>query len=134
MISKTGQITSKVTKETHGTKYNVTCNSSNVIYCIECTKCKMQYIGQTKRKIKERIREHMYHITKKIYISDVAYHFNTVNHCGHSDMRIHIVDYIYEHPNSKRAKSLRLLIENNWIHKIQSLAPHGLNTLDNRYG
>ena len=134
MITKTGNITSKVTKQTHGTKHNVTCNSSNVIYCIECTKCNMQYVGQTKCKIKDRMREHMYHINKKIYNSDVAYHFNTANHCGTPDMKIHIVDIIYEHPDSKRAKSLRNLIEFNWIHKIQSSAPNGLNTLDNRYG
>ena len=134
IISTSGKITSKGTGQTYSAKHNITCNSSNIIYCIECKQCQTQYVGQTKRKIKERIREHMYHIKKKIYNSDVAYHFNTATHCGTNDLKIHIVDFIYDHPESKRAKSLRNMIEFGWICKLRTQAPVGLNTLDNRYG
>ena len=106
---------------------------SNLIYCITCSKCNIKYIGQTKHKIKERIREHIYHTKKQHSTTDVNYHFNLVGH-GLDEMKVHIVDFIYEHSDSKRAQSLRNTIEFNWIHKIHSQAPKGLNTLDNRYG
>ena len=133
MLSTTGSITSKHSNEKYSTKHNVTCNSSNVIYCIECTTCKIQYVGQTKRKIKERIREHLYYTKKQIYKSDVPYHFNGTI-CTTQNMKVHIVDFIYEHPDSKRAKTLRNLIEFNWVSRLHTQSPNGLNTLDNRYG
>ena len=80
-------------------KQAITCNSSNVIYCIECTCCRKKYIGQIKRRIKDRMREHFYSV-KKQKESDVAYHFNSKGHNGVSDMKFYIVDFIYKHPES----------------------------------
>ena len=121
-------------KLTKTTKHNVTCNSSNLIYCIECKHCSKQYVGQTKRKIKDRLREHIYHIKKNSATSDIPHHFNHGLHCGEEDVKVYIVDFIYDHPKSKRALSLRTTIEFNWIHRLKSVSPMGLNTLDNRYG
>ena len=120
-------------KRQFNTKRNITCNSSNLIYCIECTKCNKKYVGQTKRKIKERLREHIYGI-KKQKETDVSYHFNTNGHHGIHDMKVYILDFIHAHPESKRAKSLRNTIEYNYIHRIGTSAPQGMNILDNRYG
>ena len=106
MLDTSGKLHNENTNQTHTTKHNITCNSSNLIYCIKCKKCNMQYVGQTKRKIKERTREHMYHTTKGIYNSDVPYHFNSEGHFGTNDMKVYILDFIYEHPDSKRAGSL----------------------------
>ena len=103
MLDTSGRLNNHVTNTPHSTKYNVTCNSSNLIYCIKCKTCNIQYVGQTKRKIKDRMREHMYHTTKGIYNSDVPYHFNSDKHCGIDDMKVYILDFIYEHPDSKRA-------------------------------
>ena len=33
-------------------KWHSTCETSNVIYMIQCTKCNLQYIGETKRRLK----------------------------------------------------------------------------------
>ena len=35
-----------------------TCETSNVICMIQCTKCNLQYIGETKRRLKDRFTEH----------------------------------------------------------------------------
>ena len=35
------------------------CKTRNVVYCIKCEKCKLQYIGQTTRSLDERVREHI---------------------------------------------------------------------------
>ena len=49
-------------------------------------------------------------------------------------MKVYILDFIYEHPESKRAQTLRNTIEFNWVHRIGTNAPKGMNILDNRYG
>ena len=58
-INKSGQILCHSTKFTHQNKYNVTCQSSNVIYCITCKRCGQHYVGQTKRKLYLRLRVHL---------------------------------------------------------------------------
>ena len=35
------------------------CTSANVIYCITCTLCKNLYIGETRRQLDDRFREHL---------------------------------------------------------------------------
>ena len=92
---------------TLSSKTNITCNSSNVIYCIECKRCNSKYVGQTKRKLKDRIRKHK----------------------GKNDMKVYILDFIHAHPESDRAKTLRNIIE-----KMGTLAPKGMNIMDGRYG
>ena len=39
-------------------KQHITCKSTNLTYMIECHKCKKQYIGETKRTLRERFTEH----------------------------------------------------------------------------
>ena len=38
------------------------CKTRNVVYCITCEHCKLQYIGQTTRSLDERVREHIGYI------------------------------------------------------------------------
>ena len=37
---------------------SITCNSKNLIYLIECKKCHLQHIGETKHQFNERFGEH----------------------------------------------------------------------------
>ena len=37
-----------------------TCETFNVIYLIQCRLCNLQYIGETKRRLKDRFNEHLY--------------------------------------------------------------------------
>ena len=85
-----------------------------------------------KRKVKERLREHIYGI-KTNKDTDVSYHFNSQK-CENS-MKVYILDFIlYSHPESKRANTLRLMIEYNWIQRLHSQSPNGMNILDHKYG
>ena len=134
LLNKEGKIKPNgENKRKYETKHNITCNSSNVIYCIECTKCQKRYVGQTKIKIKERLREHIYGI-KTQKETDVSYHFNTEGHRGRHDMKVYILDFIYCHPESTRAQTLRNKIEFYWVHRLQSYVPYGMNVLDTKYG
>ena len=61
------------------------CLSTNVIYCITCTKgsglCKFkpQYVGMTKRRICDRFNEHKFSINSKS-TNTVGIHFSATNH------------------------------------------------------
>ena len=99
MLCTDGSIRDQRNNIAYTTKHNITCNSSNLIYYIECKKCKNK-MCRTKRKIKDRIREHIYHTKKGINSSDVPHHFNSEGHCGDKNMAIPILDFIYEHPES----------------------------------
>ena len=49
-LIKNGKIISTSTQQTYSIPRKISCNSTNVIYCIECTSCGLQYVGQTKNK------------------------------------------------------------------------------------
>ena len=46
------------TGETRPIKSNLTCETKNLIYMIQCNRCNLQYIGETKRRLKDRFNEH----------------------------------------------------------------------------
>ena len=46
------------TGETRTIKSNLTCDTKNPIYMIQCNRCNLQYIGETKRRLKDRFNEH----------------------------------------------------------------------------
>ena len=60
----------------------VDCTSSNVIYLIQCTKpsCKQQYIGQTGRLLKGRIKEYIGYIKNSKLSEPTGFHFNQSGH------------------------------------------------------
>ena len=37
-----------------GIRHHITRSSSNLVYMIQCTKCRIQYIGETKRRLSDR--------------------------------------------------------------------------------
>ena len=49
-MDKTGHIYSYMTKQSYESKFNICCQSSNLVYCLQCNTCGKQYVGQTKRK------------------------------------------------------------------------------------
>ena len=51
------QYTFNSTGQTNQIKSHITCEKSNVIYMIPCSKCNLQYIGETKRRLKDRFNE-----------------------------------------------------------------------------
>ena len=61
-------------------KSSYDCRTSNVIYLIECLKCKKQYVGQTSRSLKERIKEHLGYIRNSKISEPTGSHFNLPGH------------------------------------------------------
>ena len=52
----------------------------NVVYCITCEQCKLQYIGQTTRSLDERVREHIGYIRNLHTNQPTGEHFNLHGH------------------------------------------------------
>jgi hypothetical protein len=75
-----GRIKSLVTKETYRTVTNITCETKNVIYCLICSICGKQYVGETKRSFRIRISEHLGDIRNKRTKKPIARHFNSKGH------------------------------------------------------
>ena len=46
------------TGETRSITSHITCNTKNVIYMAQCNRCNLQYVGETKRRVKDRFYEH----------------------------------------------------------------------------
>lgn len=78
----------------------------------------------------DRFQGHFGVIQRNDHNSDIAKHYNSEGHEGTKDMILHIVDFIYLHPESKEGGQLRDHIESNWIHRLRTPQPIGLNIQD----
>jgi hypothetical protein len=78
----------------------------------------------------DRMREHFLTIKKSDPLSAIGGHYNSANHKGLDDVTIHVVDFISLPPDSIRGKALRDKIELNWIHRLSTVLPNGLNSMD----
>jgi hypothetical protein len=105
----------------------VSCELSNIIYFITCKICKLQYIGETGRPLRQRIYEHIYSITKAVTKdTPVSRHFHAPHH-GPNDLVFHIIE------------DCNLLLENNdptsqckrrelfWIWTLKTIHPYGIS-------
>jgi predicted GIY-YIG superfamily endonuclease len=92
----------------------------NVVYAIKCASCGQLYIGETKRMLSERFREHRRDvISKKTDISPVAQHFTNSGH-NLEDMSVAI---LAQCTNERQRKMLEMRI----IQKLGTLFPKGMN-------
>ena len=67
------------TKKDFTIRQSMTCKSSNVIYCITCTKCRAQYIGETGQEIHQRQTGHLNDINHNVAGLPYVRHFSK---CG----------------------------------------------------
>ena len=143
LLNRKGTITCHVTGKKFCTKKNITCRSSNLVYCITCKKCDKQYVGQTKRTILERFQGHCGKITvyqkhrkeeptlfQQLDKDAVGTHFSAEDHSGIKDLIISVLAFITIPPQSEAALRYRLKVEKDWIHRMRCPAPQGLNILD----
>ena len=101
-------------------RYNFTCTSSNIIYCISCSKCCKLYIGETGQRLCDRFAEHLRSVRNKDVDKPVARHFNAANH-SICDIKICAISPISGGNDSRKRHEKRL------IFKIGTIHPHGLN-------
>ena len=118
-VKTTTSVTSRTTKQTIHIPINSNCISSNLIYIIECSKCGIQYVGQTSNTLTTRLRQHLRDIRLNNEFKAVSNHFNSTNH-NIDDVTIYGVD-------SAADLNARLRLEEAWIHVTKTVQPQGLN-------
>ncbi len=129
-LNKTGTILSPATGRSYKCCHNISCCSTNVIYCLKCTECNKLYVGQTKRPLKKRMVEHFSDINKKDPTKPLGQHFAKPNHSDVHVLEIYILKFIKRSPDSAEAQWLRDYHELQWIHRLKSSLPFGLNSMD----
>ena len=104
------------------------CNSKNLIYLLTCNNCKIQYVGETKNKLKTRMSQHKSAIKNQKHETLMAKHFKNPN-TACRDFTIEILDNIDSQDNKiRRDKELF------WIRMLQTAFPMGLNDNIQGYG
>ena len=98
------------------------CQSQNVVYLATCEQCKIQYVGQTGRKLHERIMEHLRYI--KSGINALGIHYLNSRRCESGrDLKFQVIEKVYP-----ELEANRLQRESFWIRKLDT-KESGLNTL-----
>ena len=72
----------------------VNCQSKNILYCITCEKCSLQYIGESEQTLKDRFSEHKGYVVNRMMKKATGEHFNSKGHKV-SDMKISILEKIF---------------------------------------
>ena len=98
-----------------------TCTSQNIIYIIRCTNCNKLYIGESKRRLGDRIVEHLRSVKNNSVGFPVAHHFNPPSSCNLSHFSV--CGALYATGNDRD----RLVAEHRLIFQLGTLQPKGLN-------
>ena len=110
-------------------KQQMTCKSTNLIYMIECKRCKKQYIEETKRTLRERFTEHRQAANNPSHANAsaaVPTRFNLPDH-SIEDMALIPLE-LQPTLNTSRRKAREAYL----IHRGQTLEPKGMNRRNER--
>ncbi len=106
----------------------LSCDTKNVVYLLSCNTCGVQYVGETRRKLRERMGEHLRSITKpgSANCKIMASHFSEPN-CRNNDFNIQILEKIRDDLAIEEGTRIRQERESYWIKLLKSKYPYGLN-------
>jgi hypothetical protein len=129
MLITSPEFTSNLTGKTYYTKSfdPLDCSTKNVIYGIECTLCRLLYVGETHQTLRSRMNQHRYDARDPKY--RILYnHFNQPGHDRCLTMKVRIIEKIYHHTNSPILSTpYRTDRELFWIKELGTAMPYGCN-------
>ena len=96
------------------------CKTTGLIYAATCKKHQLLYVGHTGKSLSSRFSNHRYDINKRPENNELASHF-AVDHDMDRDLEIQIVE------SGISDKRERVMKEDKWICRLQTLQPQGLN-------
>jgi hypothetical protein len=99
-----------------------TCSTKGVIYLTTCSKWLKQYVGQTGRRLIDRVREYLNCICLQKEVTGI--HYNSVGHT-HNNFQVQIIEKV-----SPNTPNYRLERKELWIKKLSTKTPNGLNKQD----
>ena len=71
--------------------------------------------------------EHFRNIRQNCRTHIVGRHYNSHDHNGLDDVLVHVLDFTHAHPDSQIASTMRDTVEKQWIYRLRSQTPIGLN-------
>ena len=109
------------------------CKIKHVIYLLECKKCGLQYVGETRRPFHLRMNEHKstFKLRNKTIL---AQHFH--NSCCSDCYRVRIIE-ILKNGEQTDIESIKKKLrdrEEFWIKTLKTQYPFGLNKAERRMG
>jgi len=96
------------------------CNSRDIIYIINCSKCNLNYVGETSTALRTRATNHLSDIRIERLTNPVAEHFNAIPHNINSDFHITPIAMV------KNIK-YRKYTESSLINSFRTENPFGMN-------
>ena len=77
--------------------------------------------------------EHFRNVTQNnTTVHSVGRHFNELGHKGIDNINTYVLQFGKEHPDSDLSLTHRLQLEQNWISRLRTKSPDGLNVFNNR--
>ena len=136
-----GSIVSSSTQNIHTCPVlEVTCESHNLVYLLQCNLCGVQYVGQTSKTLAERVGRHFRDI-KDSKNTSLAQHvlnnhpefFNNSNNNddddsdGLLDITISVLELVPADLGIEEGNRYRMGKEKEWIQRLDTIQPKGLN-------
>lgn len=119
---KKTSFTSTNTGNTYEVREFICCNTEGVVYTLECS-CGLQYVGQIKRLLKIRIKEHVQQIIKGFDKYSVSKHFATCHDKDPTHLKFGGIEpYIRHWRGSHKVRTLSQL-ESKWIFTLDTFSP-----------
>ena len=127
-LDKFGTIKGLHDKRPHKTRVNISCESDNLVYAIECLKCGQHYVGQTQKMLRGRFVHHFSDI-KGNNTKSLGVHFNSPGHNGLDDVKIYILEF-FQTPATIAFRKRREDAERKLQYRLRSNFPLGMNRDD----
>jgi len=121
--STSTRFTSSTFGSSHHVTGHMTCRTKNIIYLITCTKCNIQYVGETGRCLSERLTDHRSNIKNKNK-TPIAIHFSTPEHLISRDLKAIAIEKITDTDNTLQKRKQQ---EALWQKRLGTCYPYGLN-------
>ena len=113
-------VKNRTTKQVFEIRKNIQANTDNCVYLIACTKCNLQYVGETGNTVSTRLNQHRYNINNERPSTFlIVQHFRTH---GIEAMTVTGLDH-----NPHWSTGQRKHQEKHWITKLNTKYPFGLN-------
>jgi hypothetical protein len=96
---------------------DINCSSKNIIYLITCRKCHVLHVGETERRLKDRLNAHRSNIrTKRCF--GISIHFNSILR-NQNDISIIPIEQIFCNGEDK-GSAIRKTKEKLWIQELKT--------------
>ena len=89
----------------------VNCQTRNIVYCITCQKCRVQYVGESDRTLQTRFSEHRSYVTNQKLYQATGNHFNSPGH-NVADIKVTILEKIHSRDELVRLEREDMFIKN----------------------